>query len=49
MACEGGAAEMEEAMLTVLSADVVRYEVDATVLELSIAGYGLQLAGSAFN
>jgi heat shock protein HslJ len=47
MACEGGAAEMEEAMLTVLSADVVRYEVDANLLELSIAGYGLQLTGSA--
>jgi heat shock protein HslJ len=46
MACEGGAAEMEQAMLTVLSADVVRYEVDASVLELSIAGYGLQLTGS---
>lgn len=45
VACEGAAAEMEEAMLTVLSADVVRYEVDASVLELSIAGYGLQLTG----
>ncbi len=49
MACEGGAADMEEAMLTVLSADVVRYEVDASLLELSIAGYGLQLAGSALD
>ncbi len=46
VACEGSAAEMEDAMLTVLSADVVRYEVDANVLELSIAGYGLQLIGS---
>lgn len=47
MACEGSAAQMEQAILTVLSADVVRYEVDASVLELSIAGYGLQLTGSA--
>jgi heat shock protein HslJ len=49
MACEGSAGEMEEAMLTVLSADVVRYEVDASVLDLSIAGFGLQLTGSAFE
>jgi heat shock protein HslJ len=49
MACEGAAGEMEEAMLTVLSADVVRYEVDASILDLSIAGFGLQLTGSALD
>jgi heat shock protein HslJ len=49
MACEGAAADMEQAMLTVMSADVVRYEVDASTLELSIAGFGLQLTGSALN
>jgi heat shock protein HslJ len=49
MACEGAAGEMEQAMLTVLSADVVRYEVDASILDLSIAGFGLQLTGSAFD
>jgi heat shock protein HslJ len=48
-ACDGAAGEMEEAMLTVLSADVVRYEVDASLLDLSIAGFGLQLTGSAFD
>lgn len=46
MACSGPAGEMEQAMLTILSADVVRYEVDASVLDLSIAGFGLQLTGS---
>jgi hypothetical protein len=40
---------MEHAMLTVMSADVVRYEVDASTLELSIAGFGLQLTGSALD
>jgi heat shock protein HslJ len=49
MACEGPAGEMEAAMLTVLSADVVRYQVDASLLELSIAGFGLQLTGSALD
>jgi heat shock protein HslJ len=49
MACEGAAADMEHAMLTVMSADVVRYEVDASTLELSIAGFGLQLTGSALD
>lgn len=48
-ACEPPASEMEAAMLTVLSADVVRYEVDASVLDLSIAGFGLQLTGSEFE
>jgi heat shock protein HslJ len=47
MACEGAAAQMEAAMLRILTADVVRYTVDASALELSIAGYGLQLSGSA--
>lgn len=47
MACEGAAAQMEAAMLRVLRADVVGYTVDASTLELSIAGYGLQLTGSA--
>jgi heat shock protein HslJ len=47
MACEGAPAQMEAAILRVLSADVVRYTVDASGLELSTAGYGLQLTGSA--
>jgi heat shock protein HslJ len=49
MACEGPAADMEEAMLAVLTADVVRYEIDASLLDLSIAGFGLQLTGSALE
>ena len=48
-ACEPPASEMEHAMLTVLSADVVRYEVEASLLDLSIAGFGLQLTGSEFE
>jgi heat shock protein HslJ len=47
MACEGAAAQMEAAVLRILRADVVGYTVDASTLELSIAGYGLQLTGSA--
>jgi heat shock protein HslJ len=47
VACEGAAAQMEAAMLRVLGTDVVAYTVDASTLELSIAGYGLQLTGSA--
>jgi heat shock protein HslJ len=49
MACAGPAGEMEQAMLTVLSADVVRYEIEASILDLSIAGFGLQLTGSALE
>lgn len=49
MACEGAAAEMERTMLQVLGADVVRYAVDASQLELSIGGSGLQLSGSALE
>jgi hypothetical protein len=40
---------MEAAMLTILSADVVRYEIDAGLLVLSIGGFGLQLTGSEFE
>ena len=47
MACEGAPAQMETAILRILTADVVGYTVDASTLELSIAGYGLQLTGSA--
>ena len=47
MACEGAPAQMEAAILRILRADVVGYTVDASMLELSIAGYGLQLTGSA--
>ena len=47
MACEGAPAQMEAAILRILRADVVGYTVDASMLELSIAGYGLQLSGSA--
>lgn len=49
MACEGPAAAMEEAVLRVLSADVVAYSVDARTLKLSIAGYGLQLDGGTLD
>jgi heat shock protein HslJ len=48
-ACDGSAGEMEAAMLTILSADVVRYEIDASLLVLSIGGFGLQLTGSDFE
>jgi heat shock protein HslJ len=49
MACDGPAGDMEQAMLTVLSADVVGYEIEARILDLSIAGFGLQLTGSALE
>ncbi len=47
VACEGPAADMEQAMTTVLSSDVVRYEIDASALALSIGDIGLQLSGTA--
>lgn len=46
MACEGAAGEMESAVLMVLEADVVRYEIDAQSMTLSIGDHGLQLAGN---
>jgi heat shock protein HslJ len=49
VACSGEAALMERAMLQVLGADLVRYAVDASQLELSIGGSGLQLTGSDFE
>ena len=49
MACQGEAALVERAMLQVLSADLVRYSVDASLLELSIGGSGLQLTGTGFE
>ena len=45
VACSGPAADMEQAMTTILSADVVRYEIDASALALSIGDNGLQLGG----
>jgi heat shock protein HslJ len=49
VACSGEAALMERAMLQVLGADLVRYAVDASQLELSIGGSGLQLTGINFE
>jgi hypothetical protein len=40
---------MERAMLQVLGADLVRYAVDASQLELGIGGSGLQLTGINFQ
>ena len=45
-ACEGPAADMERAVLMVLRSDVVRYEIDARSMVLSIGDRGLQLDGS---
>jgi hypothetical protein len=36
-------------MNTVKTSELDIYEVDASTLELSIAGFGLQLTGSALN
>jgi heat shock protein HslJ len=49
MACQAPASEMEAAVLRVLNADVVRYAIEASTLDLSIAGYGLQLSGGALD
>jgi heat shock protein HslJ len=49
VACSGEAALMERAMLQVLGADLVRYAVDASQLELGIGGSGLQLTGINFQ
>lgn len=45
-ACEGPAGDMERAVLMVLHSDVVRFQIEARSLELTIGDYGLQLAGS---
>ena len=49
MACAGGAAITERAMLEVLGADVVAYSIEASTLELSIGDAGLLLTGSALE
>lgn len=49
MACQPPASDIEAAVLRILNADVVRYSIDARTLDLSIAGYGLQLSGGAFD
>lgn len=49
MACQPPASSMEAAVLRVLNADVVRYAIEASTLDLSIAGYGLQLSGAAVD
>jgi len=46
VACTGPAAGVERAMIAVLSADVVHYEVDADQLTLSIGDRGLRLTGT---
>ncbi len=46
VACEAPANDVEQAILEVLSADVVGYEIDASQLTLSIGDRGLQLAGT---
>ena len=46
VACAPPASDVERAMIEVLSADVVRYEIDAGQLTLSIGDHGLKLAGS---
>ena len=45
--CRPDVDKYERRLAAVALADVVGYTVDATMLELSIAGYGLQLTGSA--
>jgi heat shock protein HslJ len=49
VACQPPASDVETAVLRILNADVVRYAIDATALDLSIAGYGLQLSGAALD
>jgi heat shock protein HslJ len=46
VACTGPANDMEVAMVRILSADVVRYEIDASSMTLSDADHGLQLSGT---
>jgi heat shock protein HslJ len=46
IACEGPVADLERTILAILSADVVRYQIDARSLELSIGDLGLQLSGA---
>lgn len=46
VACAPPANDVEQAMLEVLGADVVHYDVDASQLTLSIGDRGLQLAGT---
>jgi heat shock protein HslJ len=49
MACQAPGSDMEADVLRVLNADVVRYAIEASALDLSIAGFGLQLSGSALD
>ena len=44
MACEPPAGDVETAMLAVLGADVVRYEIEAGTLTLTTGDHGLQLS-----
>ena len=46
VACVAPADGVEQAMIEVLSADVVHYDIDASQLTLSIGDRGLQLAGT---
>lgn len=46
MACDGAAGQMESAVLAVIGADAVAFQVDASVLTLMVGPNGLQLQGS---
>ena len=46
IACTGPADDMEAALLRILSADVVRYVIEARSMTLSIGDHGLHLAGT---
>lgn len=46
MACTGAGAQVEQELLALLSADAVRFSIDASVLTLQVGDHGLQFIAS---